>query len=128
MTIETASMRPRVFPAEDPAVLVFPRVDQGASMRPRVFPAEDHPPVPRGAAGPPRFNEAAGIPRGRPGPEDYRMGQGRRFNEAAGIPRGRPVYLACDGDRITGFNEAAGIPRGRQTSGNVQCVSCLALQ
>ena len=40
-------------------------------MRPRVFPAEDAgqcgPPM---VGGPVRFNEAAGIPRGRPGPSD----------------------------------------------------------
>ena len=37
-----ASMRPRVFPAEDPpvAILLDPPYLQ-ASMRPRVFPAED---------------------------------------------------------------------------------------
>ena len=37
-----ASMRPRVFPAEDTTYLVRPSmVLIGASMRPRVFPAED---------------------------------------------------------------------------------------
>ena len=60
-----ASMRPRVFPAEDMMPGSFPRWSRSASMRPRVFPAEDHP----GRAEPcdlaDRFNEAAGIPRGR---------------------------------------------------------------
>ena len=66
-----ASMRPRVFPAED----THGRGSTGASrirdasMRPRVFPAEDmtarrprHEDV---DVRPTRFNEAAGIPRGR---------------------------------------------------------------
>ena len=62
-------------------------------MRPRVFPAEDERGQPGADLGAPRFNEAAGIPRGRPAA----CGPGRRgvagFNEAAGIPRGR---LAAD--------------------------------
>ena len=63
-------MRPRVFPAEDLAKLMA-RADYKcqASMRPRVFPAED------GSAGSNR---------------DHRI---RRFNEAAGIPRGRLQHL-----------------------------------
>ena len=59
-------MRPRVFPAEDARNVKFLERAHAASMRPRVFPAED---LPRAGAGgqrpPPRFNEAAGIPRGR---------------------------------------------------------------
>ena len=39
----------------------------GASMRPRVFPAEDAAPRARWGRRHARFNEAAGIPRGRPG-------------------------------------------------------------
>ena len=60
-----ASMRPRVFPAEDAGRVGALPVERFASMRPRVFPAEDAderlpaPPLR------PRFNEAAGIPRGR---------------------------------------------------------------
>ena len=66
-------MRPRVFPAEDRVV----RNDSAhgvplASMRPRVFPAEDRD----------RFVTSILI--------DARF----RFNEAAGIPRGRP-HGAC---------------------------------
>ena len=60
-----ASMRPRVFPAEDnddDGLLAPPSY---ASMRPRVFPAEDRPCGPRAMIGVIRFNEAAGIPRGR---------------------------------------------------------------
>ena len=34
-------MRPRVFPAEDPEVVLSAGADAAASMRPRVFPAED---------------------------------------------------------------------------------------
>ena len=59
-------MRPRVFPAEDSGQIKETKAQQGASMRPRVFPAED------ARAGCSlsamlfsRFNEAAGIPRGR---------------------------------------------------------------
>ena len=84
-------MRPRVFPAEDarPAVLSSP--DLTASMRPRVFPAEDlDRRQPHVALRRLRFNEAAGIPRGRRttaiGTE---TSSPPRFNEAAGIPRGR---------------------------------------
>ena len=40
-----------------------------ASMRPRVFPAEDLLWVNRPASNDWRFNEAAGIPRGRPAAE-----------------------------------------------------------
>ena len=57
-------MRPRVFPAEDPRHIRTIPQEPNASMRPRVFPAEDSPP-PGDARSPPRFNEAAGIPRGR---------------------------------------------------------------
>ena len=59
-------------------------------MRPRVFPAEDRgdgrsrSPLPPG-----RFNEAAGIPRGRLYAAVALRHQYTRFNEAAGIPRGR---------------------------------------
>ena len=37
-----------------------------------------------------RFNEAAGIPRGRLNPGTTNAPSGTGFNEAAGIPRGRP--------------------------------------
>ena len=110
-----------------------------ASMRPRVFPAEDQPNT--AARGCPRrsFNEAAGIPRGRPGSRLWSSRIARGFNEAAGIPRGRPqwvsegrvryaaasmrprVFPAEDAGGVNGmsgeldgFNEAAGIPRGRR--------------
>ena len=61
-------------------------------MRPRVFPAEDSGTAP------------AGFP-----------GCSRRFNEAAGIPRGRQWVLGFIMSFLGGFNEAAGIPRGRRT-------------
>ena len=86
-------------------------------MRPRVFPAEDAPlPAPTTPHGS-RFNEAAGIPRGRRPDGSKTFRQRHSFNEAAGIPRGRrgsgrkrrPV-------RRPGFNEAAGIPRGRRAA------------
>ena len=58
-------MRPRVFPAEDASMPVTPPPPPPASMRPRVFPAEDG--DAEGLLHPHqlRFNEAAGIPRGR---------------------------------------------------------------
>ena len=58
-------------------------------MRPRVFPAEDLRLAGSCSRPSVRFNEAAGIPRGRRDPA-WRTGPGAgRFNEAAGIPRGR---------------------------------------
>ena len=88
--LDHASMRPRVFPAEDRRVdddgnLVLP-----ASMRPRVFPAEDllgprqFALEYRGASMRPRVFPAEDLDRLRPVPVGL-----RRFNEAAGIPRGR---------------------------------------
>ena len=82
-------MRPRVFPAEDLLARSYPVQNDLASMRPRVFPAED---PPRASWRPPPdrcFNEAAGIPRGRPGTGVVASRNCARFNEAAGIPRGR---------------------------------------
>ena len=109
-------------------------------MRPRVFPAEDGPlayPPGRSVSS---FNEAAGIPRGRPqfylepwhengiasmrprvfpaedpGKRPDRDGAPQCFNEAAGIPRGRRPGRRLSSPRSGPcFNEAAGIPRGRQ--------------
>ena len=137
-----ASMRPRVFPAEDSRCVGSQATRTQASMRPRVFPAEDVGNARIRRLRRDRFNEAAGIPRGRRADasknncmlsasmrprvfpaEDSSPTMGalrrcrRRFNEAAGIPRGRP------GDRSSaplstarGFNEAAGIPRGRRVA------------
>ena len=93
-----ASMRPRVFPAEDTLANDATKAVSIASMRPRVFPAEDTRPRPRPRRPPPRFNEAAGIPRGR--------------------PRDR---LAARRNLQPGFNEAAGIPRGRLPNVRVSC-------
>ena len=85
-----------------------------ASMRPRVFPAEDSWVTFRVRAIARCFNEAAGIPRGRRTAQACAKDSHARFNEAAGIPRGRlsrrTTSLACS---RFGFNEAAGIPRGR---------------
>ena len=84
----TASMRPRVFPAEDVVDGDFIEVQRRASMRPRVFPAEDRDDGPRRGSGSVRFNEAGYSPRKT---DRTRCGSRRRsrFNEAAGIPRGR---------------------------------------
>ena len=59
-------MRPRVFPAEDARWYYARGNRNGASMRPRVFPAEDPTSSPLRARASTGFNEAAGIPRGRP--------------------------------------------------------------
>ena len=60
-------MRPRVFPAEDAPWGAWPRDgSSAASMRPRVFPAEDERSTFITLCQQARFNEAAGIPRGRP--------------------------------------------------------------
>ena len=93
------------------AVRDWPR---GASMRPRVFPAEDD----QRRSEPGRhmlgFNEAAGIPRGRRVRREGAAAPLGGFNEAAGIPRGR--HAVPDRGRLPQhrFNEAAGIPRGRR--------------
>ena len=148
-------MRPRVFPAEDSgfsrkldaqgAFWGFneaagiprgrPRTHPGqtwgrlsdgrASMRPRVFPAEDVAKV-QGCASctrsRSRFNEAAGIPRGRlpsASLSAFATLVRLRFNEAAGIPRGRLLQTpeGGPGALMLRFNEAAGIPRGRLLGG-----------
>ena len=87
-----ASMRPRVFPAEDVVDRQVAQLVIHASMRPRVFPAEDGAGGRAGDRLPDRFNEAAGIPRGRPSLRRFPVEWHRRFNEAAGIPRGRLIH------------------------------------
>ena len=86
-------------------------------MRPRVFPAEDDRLLTVHCLTDARFNEAAGIPRGRQGTTRQYRPRGGCFNEAAGIPRGRHQGL-CFPRRLSGccFNEAAGIPRGRRAA------------
>ena len=73
-------------------------------MRPRVFPAEDvedrETCVKKASR---RFNEAAGIPRGRHWLIDGVVLIKRSFNEAAGIPRGRRQI----GKVTFGFRELA---------------------
>ena len=106
-------MRPRVFPAEDSRDAGTRLAASHASMRPRVFPAEDsrHAVTHRSRC---RFNEAAGIPRGRLGslprsaPDRVVASMRPRVfpAEDEGRPR-RPTPSAPS------FNEAAGIPRGR---------------
>ena len=93
-----ASMRPRVFPAEDYRCRHRTASGSIASMRPRVFPAEDSPPLwPIEQA----IADASMRPRVFPAEDDDRTGATSsyvcRFNEAAGIPRGRPVGVLDDG-------------------------------
>ena len=109
----TASMRPRVFPAEDGEVVVHELDLAVASMRPRVFPAEDAPCMAAGPGSSPRFNEAAGIPRGR-----RLIGAVKRVLSPASMrPRVFPAEDVASGYPCRclapRFNEAAGIPRGR---------------
>ena len=59
-------MRPRVFPAEDHVAGHDVVLGYRASMRPRVFPAEDKHHMNSAHTSYVGFNEAAGIPRGRP--------------------------------------------------------------
>ena len=82
-------------------------------MRPRVFPAEDATPALGLGMRHHRFNEAAGIPRGRPPRPARTPKPTSSFNEAAGIPRGRRTPAPAISPASAGFNEAAGIPRGR---------------
>ena len=70
-------------------VYVVAHTDRGASMRPRVFPAEDAEADAVLEAAARRFNEAAGIPRGRRLLCRCPCLATSGFNEAAGIPRGR---------------------------------------
>ena len=96
-------MRPRVFPAEDPLPIGLPLLlEISASMRPRVFPAEDRETGSVDA----RSGLASMRPRVFPAedirPEHRPIGPRERFNEAAGIPRGRlppavPVLADCVG-------------------------------
>ncbi len=108
-----ASMRPRVFPAEDRQDGARESLRDGASMRPRVFPAEDAHVLPRHPYAGDRFNEAAGIPRGRP----HRPGHREQHVAASMRPRVFPAEDMSRTRRVRGnskgFNEAAGIPRGR---------------
>ena len=60
-----------------------------ASMRPRVFPAEDSRSSTLSLPASGSFNEAAGIPRGRHAGAPVPTPGAGSFNEAAGIPRGR---------------------------------------
>ena len=87
-----------------------------ASMRPRVFPAEDTNQANRHCIFHTRFNEAAGIPRGRLRQPGRRRRRDGRFNEAAGIPRGRRATPPPAPPKPRRFNEAAGIPRGRRAT------------
>ena len=59
-----ASMRPRVFPAEDMNEDLGGGLFTAASMRPRVFPAEDSPSGDRNRTRPPQGTHQK-IPRGR---------------------------------------------------------------
>ena len=88
-----ASMRPRVFPAEDLIGVALRLRRHVASMRPRVFPADVTSRPGQQRQGSSGFNEAAGIPRGRPSCPRPPWPTGRCFNEAAGIPRGRRASL-----------------------------------
>ena len=110
-----ASMRPRVFPARRRRRRARTRLaGYGASMRPRVFPAEDPLLPTRCALISTGFNEAAGIPRGRPAPGADQRRRRSRFNEAAGIPRGRQRRADLRGCGVDASMRPRVFPRGRQ--------------
>ena len=109
-----ASMRPRVFPAEDLDKEPLQRATQGASMRPRVFPAEDIRRTPFVSLLLSRFNEAAGIPRGRQAPGLTDQGAVEASMRPRVFPAEDYVSGLIDQLQAIGFNEAAGIPRGRR--------------
>ena len=137
---ERASMRPRVFPAEDRDLVPGHRADAVASMRPRVFPAEDSGRDTGGVACSTCFNEAAGIPRGRPEnvhalvqvvssasmrPRVFPAEDSSANPVAPAECRDasmRPRVFPAEDSRVPrqpqrlspSFNEAAGIPRGRR--------------
>ena len=83
-------------------------------MRPRVFPAEDDVLIRSDKQETVGFNEAAGIPRGRPECLDIEV----KGEPASMRPRVFPAEDSGDAaisvGRGNGFNEAAGIPRGRR--------------
>ena len=83
-------------------------------MRPRVFPAEDPGATAVRRRRLARFNEAAGIPRGRHSrrvvPDQPQAASMRPRVFPAEDP---PMRVADDSAAEVGFNEAAGIPRGR---------------
>ena len=97
-------------------------------MRPRVFPAEGHDHHLYIVLVDGRFNEAAGIPRGRRLPSGVLAGWTGGFNEAAGIPRGRLTRSGALPTIQLSFNEAAGIPRGRLAAVGTDGISFHALQ
>ena len=94
-------MRPRVFPAEDVGGGAKTKTHpESASMRPRVFPAEDVSYHQDESPDLLSFNEAAGIPRGRPGLPPKR----RRGTLASMRPRVFPAEdAACRAHRVCGL-------------------------
>ena len=82
-------MRPRELPAEDLGENTKARARIEASMRPRELPAEDvwHYLDAQGVAVPARFNEAAGVTRGR----RQRNGTRRPSHPASMRPRELPA-------------------------------------
>ena len=83
-----ASMRPRELPAEDVLSRQSLPHAAAASMRPRELPAEDDQAALASHVPLVRFNEAAGVTRGRRRPSRSSSGLLGSFNEAAGGTRG----------------------------------------
>ena len=86
-----ASMRPRLFAAEEPLLVGFPWHAADASMRPRLFAAEE-----------PKVGD------------EYHI-RAVGFNEAAAFRRGRDEFLRKVVRKGHGFNEAAAFRRGRDS-------------
>ena len=103
-----ASMRPRVFPAEDAVMKLCKNCRHLASMRPRVFPAEDTRSFSSFSVILPRFNEAAGIPRGRL----RRASDGERRELVASMrPRVFPAEDSFAGEASHAYQQASMRPR-----------------
>ena len=122
-------MRPRVFPAEDAAVFWQKPAVRRASMRPRVFPAEDTVYSSHVSELLRRFNEAAGIPRGR----HLHDALAAEVQWLASMrPRVFPAEDALSANSAAWmsrcFNEAAGIPRGRRVAARKVAGNCARLQ
>ena len=100
-------MRPRVFPAEDSQRLRGPADRRRASMRPRVFPAEDGDTSILTLRSTGSFNEAAGIPRGRP----HSLMAVRSGHYASMRPRVFPAEDVEESDRVATDAMASMRPR-----------------
>ncbi len=85
-----ASMRPRLFTAENLRARGLQGTAPSASMRPRLFTAENGEAEAEEQAREWGFNEAAALHRGKPALRRTTCRALHRFNEAAALHRGKP--------------------------------------